>query len=145
MQLLVPDWLVDSVTSAGAEKPGWPFTDVVPGELGGLAVGPATGISYFADQDGGLWAINPDASCRWHFDGDFIFGNPALGSDGTLYVTSPSTLYAFGDGNVGCDTPAVPAWRFDLGKQIQMFPGAAVGATKIWVVASDGNAYGVAK
>jgi hypothetical protein len=144
-QLMVPDGLVDSVTSAGVENANWPVTNVLPFELGGLAVGPTTGISYFIDQNAGLWAIDPDATCRWHYDGDFIFGVPALGSDGTLYVTSPSTLYAFADSNVGCDIAAVPAWRFDLGKQLQMFPGPAIGATKIWVVASDGNAYGVAK
>jgi hypothetical protein len=144
VQFQVPGALTDSVTSAGVERSNWPVTSVVPLVFPSLSVGATTGISYFSDGNGALWAINPDGTCRWRFDSDFVFGS-ALGSDGTLYITSASTLYAFADSNTGCDASAVPAWRFDLGKQIHFFAGAAVGATKIWVIADDGHAYGVAR
>jgi hypothetical protein len=143
VQFFVPLGVLDSVTSAGTEVANWP-SGIVPGLGTGLAVGP-TGISYFSDQAGAVWAINPDATCRWKFGDDSIAGAPALGSDGTLYVTGPHTLYAFGDSTAGCSAPANLAWRFDTGSNITLVPGAAIGATKIWVIADDGNAYGVTK
>lgn len=143
VQFLVPDGVLDSVTSAGTEVANWP-SGIVPGFASGLAVGP-TGISYFADEVGTVWAINPDTSCRWKFSGDSIAGVPALGSDGTLYVTGQHTLYALGDSTAGCGAPANLAWRFDTGRNITLVPGAAIAARKIWVIGDDGNAYGVTR
>src|SRR5437667_380260 len=55
--------------------------------VAGLAIG-ADGAIYATTGFGEarLYAINPDGTTRWSFQaGSYIFGSPAVGSDGTIY------------------------------------------------------------
>ena len=57
------------------------------------------GTIYIGSSDNRLYAINPDGSEKWSFDGgNDIDSSPTIGSDGTIYFGSGlywgSNLYA---------------------------------------------------
>jgi outer membrane protein assembly factor BamB len=59
----------------------------------------ATGVIYVGALDGHLYAVNGDGSERWHFPMGGKVSSPAIGADGTIYVSSRNNLYAVGDSN----------------------------------------------
>ena len=59
----------------------------------------AEGIIYMATENGYLYALNPEGEKEWSYRVcDFIFGTPAVSSDGTIYLEGDSTFYAVNSG-----------------------------------------------
>jgi outer membrane protein assembly factor BamB len=52
-------------------------------------------IFPFPNPRNGLYAINPDGTLKWHFPADISGNSPAIGPDGTIYITEDfDNLYA---------------------------------------------------
>jgi len=83
-----------AVTPAGVLKWTFPF----PGYAGPYQASPvidASDVIYIPYQNF-LYAINPDGTERWRYQGTFTLGQPALGFDGALYCgSSDGYLNAF--------------------------------------------------
>ena len=60
----------------------------------------AGGTIYFGDWSGKLYAVKPDGSVRWSYQGSGPVGSPSIGDDGTIYVGVGSSLCAFTPGGV---------------------------------------------
>jgi hypothetical protein len=93
------------------------------------AVG-ADGTIVAHDSNGFVYALTPDGGLKWIFKtGLFADGPPSIGADGTVYVSSSSTIYAIGSkGDL--------EWSFTEPKGGQ---GIIAGPT----VGPDGNIYAV--
>ncbi|MEK6302395.1 MAG: PQQ-binding-like beta-propeller repeat protein [Acidobacteriota bacterium] len=57
------------------------------------SVGP-DGTIYFQDVDGHLYALRPDGSVKWIFQGGYPTGPVAVGADNTTYIASGNTIRA---------------------------------------------------
>jgi PKD repeat protein len=64
--------------------------------VGGIVLGKNDGIYIVAGKNGSLYAVAPDGKLKWKYDiGREIENPPAIGPDGTVYITSPDLcLYA---------------------------------------------------
>lgn len=90
---------------------------------GGRTVGPTPaaiahdGTIYVGMVDGYLYALNPDGTVRWSFDtGSFVGCGPAIGGDGTVYVSSyGSSAYARDGKLFALDRFGRKKWEFDTG------------------------------
>ncbi|OYT50227.1 hypothetical protein B6U83_00685 [Thermoplasmatales archaeon ex4484_36] len=83
-------------TPQGVEK--WNISGVVVG-YSSPAID-AGGTIYFGDWSGKLYAVKPDGSVRWSYQGSGPVGSPSIGDDGTIYVGVGSSLCAFTPGGV---------------------------------------------
>ena len=71
----------------------WQFE--VDGDYMGFrpTIGPDATI-YFQDVDGHLYALRPDGSVKWIFQGGYPAGPVAVGADSTAYIASGNTIQA---------------------------------------------------
>lgn len=96
----------------------WEF--VVGGILGGTYNSPTLGadgtiyigsggskMTDYAQGGNRLWAINPDGTAKWYFEGqEAVYSSAAIGDDGTIYI-------GWGDGSLFALTPdGKEKWRF---------------------------------
>jgi outer membrane protein assembly factor BamB len=105
----------------------WQFE--VDGDYMGFrpTIGP-DGTIYFQDVDGHLYALRPDGSVKWIFQGGYPAGPVAVGADNTTYIASGSTIQAI--------SPAgAPVWQFTDPNSQGVIGGPAVGP--------DGKIYAV--
>lgn len=61
------------------------------------AIGPG-GTIYYMYHSGSLLAVNPDGSLKWEQYvniGNYCYHQPAISSDGTVYMSTHNTIYAF--------------------------------------------------
>jgi outer membrane protein assembly factor BamB len=91
----------------------------------GGSVVDSDGTIYFGDYSGPFYALNPDGSLKWVFNG-FSYGSsissvPALAEDGTIYVGSwDHYLYALNsDGTL--------KWKFKAGNYASIIGSPAIG------------------
>ena len=56
-------------------------------------IGP-DGTIYFQDVDGHLYALRPDGSVKWIFQGVYPSGPVAVGADNTAYIAGDNTIQA---------------------------------------------------
>jgi hypothetical protein len=83
------------------------------------AIGP-DGTIYFQDVDGHLYALRPDGSVKWIFQGGYPGGPVAVGADNTAYVATGSTIQAI--------SPAgLLVWEFTDPNSQGVIAGPAVG------------------
>lgn len=83
------------------------------------AIGPDDTI-YFQDVDGHLYALKPDGSVKWIFQGGYPAGPVAVGADNTTYVATGSTIQAI--------SPAgMLVWEFTDPDSQGVIAGPAVG------------------
>ncbi|HSF24474.1 MAG TPA: PQQ-binding-like beta-propeller repeat protein [Blastocatellia bacterium] len=54
----------------------------------------ADGTIYFQDVEGHLYALRPDGSVKWIFQGGYPAGPVAVGADNTTYIASDATIQA---------------------------------------------------
>jgi outer membrane protein assembly factor BamB len=88
--LIVPRQnFLHSLTTSGSR--GWEV-ELSSGDLGMAAVGPDTTL-YLGDNLGALYAVNPDGSLKWRFDGS-VLGSPVVDAEGVIYFTDGAALYA---------------------------------------------------
>ena len=71
----------------------WQFE--VDGDYMGFrpTIGP-DGTIYFQDVEGHLYALRPDGSVKWIFQGGYPAGPVAVGADNTTYIASDATIQA---------------------------------------------------
>jgi hypothetical protein len=90
-------------------------------------IGP-DGTIYFQDVDGHLYALRPDGSVKWIFQGGYPAGPVAVGMDSTTYIASDATIQAI--------SPAgTLVWQFTDPDSQGVIGGPAVGP--------DGKIYAV--
>ena len=78
------------------------------------------GTIYFQDDNGHLYALKPDGSVKWIFQGGYPSGPVAVGADNTVYVATDSTIQAV-------SSAGTLLWQFtDQGSQV-VIGGPAVG------------------
>jgi len=53
-----------------------------------------SGTVYLTSSDGNLYAINPDGSLKWKYAAAGVGSTPAIGRDGTIYVSATGFLNA---------------------------------------------------
>lgn len=75
----------------------WTFSSGSELLTGNPAVAP-DGTVYVSSFQGNLFALNPDGTVKWSYALGGATSDPALGSDGTIYITHAGTLYAIGSG-----------------------------------------------
>jgi IPT/TIG domain-containing protein/BACON domain-containing protein/putative pyrroloquinoline-quinone-binding quinoprotein/putative pyrroloquinoline-quinone binding quinoprotein len=56
-------------------------------------IGP-DGTVYFQDVNGHLYALNPDGSVKWIFQGGYPYGPVAVGTNSTVYIASGGSIQA---------------------------------------------------
>ncbi|HMF00894.1 MAG TPA: PQQ-binding-like beta-propeller repeat protein [Terriglobia bacterium] len=81
-----------------------------------------------SSPDNGLYAINPDGSLKWRFPTALSATSPAIGTDGTIYVT---------DGALG--GPSVYAVNPDGSQKWSFKPGASILSSP--AIGPDGTIY----
>ena len=88
-------------------------------------IGP-DGTIYIGNNAGGLDALNPDATVKWHFSAArVLISTPAIASDGTIYIGTT-------DGSIlAVDNSGAQVWVYATGATIYSSP----------VVANDGTVY----
>src|SRR6185503_20519935 len=90
-------------------------------------IGP-DGTIYFQDVNGHLYALRPDGSVKWVFQGVYPYGPVAVGADNTTYIASGGTIQAI--------SPAgTLVWQFTDPNSQGVIGGPAVGP--------DGKVYAV--
>jgi hypothetical protein len=90
-------------------------------------IGP-DGTIYFQDVNGHLYALRPDGSVKWIFQGGYPYGPVAVGADNTTYIASGDTIQAI--------SPAgTLVWQFTDPNSQGVIGGPAVGP--------DGKVYAV--
>ncbi|HTG13910.1 MAG TPA: PQQ-binding-like beta-propeller repeat protein [Blastocatellia bacterium] len=97
----------------------WQFE--VDGDYMGFrpTIGP-DGTIYFQDVDGHLYALRPDGSVKWIFQGGYPAGPVAVGADNTTYIASGPTIQAI--------SPAGTAvWQYTDPDSQGVIGGPAVG------------------
>jgi outer membrane protein assembly factor BamB len=97
----------------------WQFE--VDGDYMGFrpTIGP-DGTIYFQDVDGHLYALRPDGSVKWIFQGGYPAGPVAVGTDNTTYIASGGTIQAI--------SPAgTLVWQFTDPDSQGVIGGPAVG------------------
>jgi beta propeller repeat protein len=99
------------------------------------------GTIYFnCVDDRRLHAVNPNGTQKWtYYTGRPLFNSPALGSDSTIYLTSPSQLYAINpDGSLkwqtGNTNPKTPP---SIGFDSTIYFGSS--DNKLYAFNSDGS------
>jgi outer membrane protein assembly factor BamB len=117
-------------------------------KLAGTVLSPTVtsgGIVIVADSDGDVLGLQPkaDGSTQlWRVNigsGSFSFGTPAIGSNGTIYVTSGRELVAL---EVGENDVKV-RWRFTVGAAIEVSASVSPDGTVV-VGTNSHDEYGVA-
>jgi hypothetical protein len=119
--------LLDVTTPQANGSIKWQFE--VDGDYMGFrpTIGP-DGTIYFQDVDGHLYALRPDGSVKWIFQGGYPAGPVAVGADNTTYIASGPTIQAV--------SPAgTPVWQFTDPNSQGVIGGPAVGP--------DGKVYAV--
>src|SRR4029079_8023456 len=82
-------------------------------------IGP-DGAIYFQDDNGRLYALRPDGSVKWIFQGAYPAGPVAVGADNTAYIASGDTIQAI--------SPAgALVWQFTDPNSQGVIGGPAVG------------------
>ncbi|MFY9610702.1 MAG: PQQ-binding-like beta-propeller repeat protein [Blastocatellia bacterium] len=97
----------------------WQFE--VDGDYMGFrpTIGP-DGTIYFQDVDGHLYALRPEGSVKWIFQGGYPAGPVAVGADNTTYIASGNTIQAI--------SPAgTLVWEFSDPNSQGVIAGPAVG------------------
>jgi len=114
-----------AVSPDGNEK--WSLNISTEGINKDISIGP-DGTIYFGYLGelsvsgfipGRLYAIDPNGSVKWTFSEDDAFGEPAIGPDGTVYITSHKGLYAISpDGD--------KKWLFEVQGSPPISPSLAI-------------------
>ncbi len=94
------------------------------------------------DNEGHLFAVNPDGTQKWRYD--FSPSNtrsrPAIGLGGTIYVGNDDNyLYAITDDG----TQGTLKWRFQTSGDIRSDPMVHTDGTTIWFGSDDSHLYAV--
>ena len=115
-----------STIPCGVQKWVFPTAGEVPSSP---AIG-ADGTIYIGDNDGNLYAVNPDGTQKWAFaTGGAFYPSSAIGADGTIYIASEEgNLYAVGIASptpTPSPTPTVPSGLGPAGGTVN--PQASVG------------------
>ncbi|HSE36496.1 MAG TPA: PQQ-binding-like beta-propeller repeat protein, partial [Blastocatellia bacterium] len=105
----------------------WQFE--VDGDYMGFrpTIGP-DGTIYFQDDNGHLYALRPDGTVKWIFQGRYPYGPVAVGADNTSYIASGDTIQAI-------SAAGTLVWQFTDPNSQGIIGGPAVGP--------DGNVYAV--
>jgi outer membrane protein assembly factor BamB len=105
----------------------WQFE--VDGDYMGFrpTIGP-DGTIYFQDVDGHLYALRPNGSVKWIFQGGYPAGPVAVGADNTTYIASGATIQAI-------SPTGTFVWQFTDPNSQGVIGGPAVGP--------DGKIYAV--
>jgi outer membrane protein assembly factor BamB len=86
-----------AISSEGQFK--WNYTLTGAGNPAGIAIAPDGTIyvpCYYSDTRHYFYALNPDGSLKWiSTQSPTMQRMPVIGSDGTIYITSWSCLYAY--------------------------------------------------
>ena len=90
-------------------------------------IGP-DGTIYFQDVNGHLYALRPDGSVKWIFQGRYPYGPVAVGADNTTYIASGDTIQAI-------SPTGTLVWQFTDPNSQGVIGGPAVGP--------DGKVYAV--
>ncbi|MDQ6838194.1 MAG: PQQ-binding-like beta-propeller repeat protein, partial [Actinomycetota bacterium] len=114
-------------------------------KLAGTVLSPAVasgGEVYVADSVGDVAALDATAAGAqqlWRINvGTVSFGSPAIGADGTVYVTADRDLVALADGG----NHATVKWRFAAGSDIEVSASVAPDGTII-LGTNDAYEYGI--
>ena len=93
------------------------------------------GTLYVGNDDGNVYAINPDGSFKWAYPtGDCVRSSPAIGSDGTVYVGS-------WDGNMYAINPdGTLKWSYPTGNYVNSPPTIGFDGT-VYVGSLNNNLY----
>jgi outer membrane protein assembly factor BamB len=86
------------------------------------------GTIYFQDVNGHLYALRPDGSVKWIFQGVYPYGPVAVGADNTTYIASGGTIQAI-------SPSGTLVWQFTDPDSQGVIGGPAVGP--------DGKIYAV--
>jgi hypothetical protein len=113
------DLLPGAITTQASGSIKWRFE--VDGDY--MSFRPAIGTDgtiYFQDVDGHLYALKPDGSVKWIFQGGYPAGPVAVGSDNATYVATGSTIQKI--------SPAgMLVWEFTDPNSQGVIAGPAVG------------------
>ena len=82
-------------------------------------IGP-DGTIYFQDVNGHLYALRPDGSVKWIFQGGYPYGPVAVGADNTAYIASGNTIQAI-------SLAGTLVWQFTDPNSQGVIGGPAVG------------------
>ncbi len=136
------DGKVYAINSNGSKK--WEYkTANGSGILGNIALG-GDGTIYAANLVGALNAIDANGNLKWSFNlGNFCYGTPAIGPDGTIYIgTSTQSSGTFDPGNVliAFNPDGTTKWSFGDGYGMDASPAVAPDGT-IYVGTYDNKLY----
>jgi len=98
----------------------------------------ADGTIYIGNDEGILYAINPDGTLKWNTlldDGGWIGGSAAISSDGTIYVATHSALYAL-------NQDGTTKWSYDIGNHQISSPSIGADGT-IYIGTHDNILYAI--
>jgi len=98
----------------GSEKWHFHFAGMMPGVHSSSPAVDANGVIYFGSLDNHLYAVHPDGSFYWRFNGySQIHSSPLIDDDGVLCMCSSHSVYGFDTGASGPANSTWPMYRQD--------------------------------